>query len=316
MTRLALIGYGKIAPKHLETLRALGAEFVASCNRSEEGRERAKSEGNIPCAYADLGEMLERERPDGVVCCASIMQVHSVAKRLIPSGVPTLLEKPPGTSLAEYRELCALASKHDTPVMVGLNRRYYSVIERAIADAGGLDAISAVFVEWSEDPKHIMSRGFSRDETARMVFGYSLHGVDLLAYLAGALPQAHVTGKSMGEPLRWVMGLQGLSERGVMGSWSSTWDSPGRWRVSFCTPGRRYTFAPLESCEVSEAGVKEGRKIEPDENDRRFKPGFYGQSTAFLEMIASRRPPELASLDAARPGMEIAERLTNACLAG
>ena len=40
--------------------------------------------------------------------------------------------------------------------MVGLNRRYYSVLTSAVEDAGGPEAITAVFVDWSEEPEYLL----------------------------------------------------------------------------------------------------------------------------------------------------------------
>jgi predicted dehydrogenase len=312
MTRLALVGYGRIAPKHIEVFRALGAEVVAACNRSAEGRERAQTQGGIGRTYARIGEMLKRERPDGVVCCASSDAMYSAALEILPCGIATLLEKPPGLSLEEYRHLCDTAANHGTPVMVAMNRRHYSVFRRAIDDAGGPGAITAVSVEWSENPRHFLDRGFSAERVGREIFSNTLHGLDLITLLAGAVDDAQVLGCNLGEPLRWMMSLQGISERGALVTFNSTWDSPGRWRVSFCSPGRRYVFAPLETCQVLETGVADPRAIEPDEFDRKFKPGFYAQAQAFLEMIATRQPPGECGLEAVGPAMRLADRLTRA----
>jgi predicted dehydrogenase len=316
MTRLALVGYGRIAPKHLEAFRAQGGEFVACCNRSPEGRERAESEGGIPRTYARIGEMLERERPEGVVCCASIYQVYEAALEILESRIPLLLEKPPGTSLAEFSHLCETAAERRACVMIGLNRRHYSVVNRAIADAGGTSQITAASVEWSEDPQHFLKRGFSVGEVSRMVFGNSLHGLDLLTYLAGAIEAPSVVGRDWGEGLRWMMALQGVSQRGALASFQSSWDSPGRWRVSFCSPGRRYVFAPLETCQVFEAGQKDPRAIEPEAVDAQFKPGFYAQAKTFLQAIEAREVPAEHSLASAGPAMRLAEALTAACQNG
>lgn len=314
MKRLALVGYGRIAPKHLEIFRHLGCEWVASCNRSEAGRQRAASEGGISATFDNVEEMLDRTNPDGVVCCASIDQIYPVARQLLQRRVPALLEKPPGTSYAQYTELLQLAQVEQAPVMVGLNRRHYSVIQRAVADAGGLDQLTGVFVDWSEDPRHFLARGFTPEQVALMVFGNSLHGIDLLTYLAGGVPEAHVSGLSLGDPLRWMMAFQGVSERGVLCGFQSTWDSPGRWRVSFCSPGRRYTFAPLEQCEVSESGSRDLRHIEPHEEDTKFKAGFPGQALAFLQMIETGVPAPGHELASVGPAMRLAQQLTDACL--
>jgi predicted dehydrogenase len=315
MKRLALIGYGRIAPRHLEVFRALECEIVASCNRSERGRQKASSEGGIPRTYSDAAAMLDKERPDGVICCASADQMANAAGKILPFGIPTLLEKPPGISLSELAVLKASAAEHKTPVMVGLNRRYYSVLTSAIEDAGGPDAITAVFVDWSEEPEYLLrDRGFSPQQVAQRVYGNSLHGLDLLAFLSGDIPAPSVIGRSYGEPFRWMMSLQGVSQRGVLATFQSTWDSPSRWRLVFCSRKRRYQFAPLESCVVSELEKKETRTIEPDELDKKFKPGFYRQARTFLEMINTRQVPPLHGLESAEQSMVLAELLTEACI--
>ena len=137
MRRLAIVGYGNIAPKHMAVFRALGCEIVASVNKSQQRREQAMREGGIPATYAALEEMLDREQPDGVIVCPTFDQIFPVAKILAPRRIPALLEKPTGTSLAEFNELCQLVARHQAPQMVALNRRHYSVVNRAVADAGG-----------------------------------------------------------------------------------------------------------------------------------------------------------------------------------
>ena len=92
------------------------------------------------------------------------------------------------------------------------------------------------------------------------------------------------------------MSLSGVSERGALANFRSSWGSPGRWRVNLCTPDRRYVFAPLESCEVLERGVAEPRSILPDEFDARFKPGFYAQARAVSADDRRRQTADAATI--------------------
>lgn len=309
--RLALVGYGLIAPKHLEVFRALGCRWTAACDRSEPGRTAAAAAG-IPRVYGGITEMMTAEKPDGVVCCVSFDQSAAAARELIPFRAPILLEKPPGISLGQTQELAAAASRHNTPVLAGFNRRHYSVLRRALERAGGRETITSVSVDWSEDPKHLLRR-FTPEQVGHIVFANSLHGIDTLTWLAGAVPEASVQGRSLGEPFRWIMSFQGVSERGVAVSFQSNWDAPGGWRLSFCSPGKRFTFAPLETCSVRERGSPGETIIEPDEDDRRFKAGFTGQARMFLEVLASGKVPDDFKLASALPSMELAEKLTRAC---
>lgn len=311
--RLAMVGFGRIAPKHLEVFRALGARVEACCNRSEAGRHKAKSNGGILRTYSSIDEMIRLERPEGIICCASVEGMYEAAKSILPYGIPTLLEKPPATSWSEYRRLCEIQQQFQTPTMIGLNRRWYSVIRQAIEDAGGRTRVTGVFVEWSEDPTRLLERGLSLETISRMVFGNSLHGLDLVVFLAGDIPSPQIVVANHGEPKRWVMALNGVSARGAIVSFSSTWDSPCRWRVSFTSPGKRYVFAPLESCDIHEAGTQNIRKILPAEEDDQFKPGFYAQARRFLEIVRCGTSSPSDDLNSAGPAMQLAERLTAAC---
>ncbi len=315
MKKVALVGYGKFAPKHLDVLRALDVDLVGACNRSEAGRKKATEEGKIARTYATIGELIAKEKPDGILCTASVDGIFPAAKEIIASGIPSMLEKPPGTTLAEYEELCVLAKKHDTPVMVAFNRRHYSVVKKAIEDMGGVDKVTGVFIDWTEDPQHLLNTGHTRNQVERMIFGNSIHGIDLLTWFSGPIPKPQVVARDLGgESFRWVMALQGVSESGAIASFRSTWDSPGRWRVEVTSKDRRYLFAPLETCKVTQRGTKEERVLEPDPIDASFKAGLHSQARAFLEMIDTRKAPVGASLESGRPSMALAEQLTNAVL--
>jgi predicted dehydrogenase len=188
------------------------------------------------------------------------------------------------------------------------------VLRKALEDAGGFGALTGVFVDWSEQPKSFLNRGFSRDAVERLIFANSLHALDLITHLAGAVPYPLVQVQDLGEPLRWNMALTGLSERGILVNFTSTWDSPARWRMSLTSPGRRYTLAPLETCSVLEQGSWQERIIDPDPVDSEFKPGFHRQALAFLALVRGRTSPEGPSLESLRPGMRLADALTEALL--
>lgn len=311
--KIGIVGFGGYAPRHVEVLRAHGAEVVACANRGEAGRARAQAAG-IPRTVASVDELLAKETLDGVVSTASFDQQYAVGQVLLASGLPTLMEKPPGTSLAEYDALCAIAARAGTPTMVGLNRRHYSVFQRALADAGGLEAVRGVWIDWSEDPGLLLGRGMPRELVAKNVFRNSIHGLDLLVWLAGELPAPAVHATTSGD-FRWVQSVSGISTRGALATFVSTWNAPGRWVVQVVTDGKRYTFAPLETCRVTTLGEKGERTIEPAEVDVQFKAGMHAQAARFLEMIRTRRAPEACALTVARPSMVLAEKLTSASLA-
>lgn len=314
MPRISLVGYGRIALKHLEVFQALGCPIASVCDASADRRRAAASESGLARSYASVAEMIEAERPDGIVACVSFDQNFSVARAAVSRGVPVLLEKPPGLSAAECRGLLDLSSRRGAPILPAFNRRHYSVLRKALEDAGGAANVTETSVVWTEEPERLLKR-YSRLQVSRMVFANTIHGLDMMTHLSGPIPQPALTARSLGEPFRWQALLHGVSDRGVLASFASSWDSPGGWRFVFCTRGRRYTFAPLETCSVEERGQGATRRIEPDDCDRRFKPGFFEQARMFLEVASTRRVPAGFGLETAIPAMELAERITEACLA-
>lgn len=318
-TRLAVAGYGAMAARHLEVFRALGVETVAACNRSPEGQRRALDEGGVLRTYASAAEMVETERPDGVLVAASVMSQFALTRELIPLGVPLLVEKPPGTSAAEAKTLAQLAAAHGTPVMVALNRRFYSVLERALAGVGGRAAVTRVDVDWSEDPEKMARAGHPAEVLPRLVFANSLHGLDLLTWLAGPLIAPRITGEDLDPSAprpRWRMAAEGTGETGILASFRSTWTTPVPWRLTFETREARVVSAPLETAVIDRPG-RAPEVIEPDDDDRRFKPGLMGQARAFLEVVRDRAPIRwpACSLEESRAAMDLAEGLTRACQA-
>lgn len=303
------MGYGKMARQHIAAFRQAGCEFAASCNRSENGNARAQQEEGIPHVFSDYRKMVEEIRPEGIVVTVSFDQIHRVAKDLIPYRIPLLLEKPTGVSLEEHLELGALAARHGTSVQVGLNRRHYTVVAKAIDDAGGIEAIESVSVEWSERPGYLLAeKGYTEKQVQCVLVGNSIHGIDLMLHLAGS-PAAHVLHtRNLGSPYRWLMNVSGISKRGALFQFSSSWDYPVPWRLVLGARRKRYVFAPLETCAVFEEGKKEPRSIEPSPEDGKFKAGFCDQAISFIKLLEGGSNAH--GLESATASMRLADELT------
>jgi predicted dehydrogenase len=315
--RLAVVGFGDIAKKHLAAFRALGVNVVAAANRSLEGRRKAEQDGGIERTYSDAQIMVERERPDGVLVSASVLSQFEVVRNLIPYDIPLLVEKPPAVSFQDWNSLRAQIEARRLPVMVALNRRYYSVYQRALQRMGGVEAVTAVSVEWSEDPEKMLGLGHPAEMIPLLSFSTSIHGLDLLVFFAGIPRNPWLWGRDLdesGDSFRWQMYLCGQTERGAYARFESSWDVPGRWRVVVDAPNIRMVSAPLETAVLYARG-KAPETIEPTVEDQQFKPGFYGQAAAFLELVRDHsycaRP--MANLREISADMELADMLTRAC---
>jgi predicted dehydrogenase len=315
--RVAVVGFGEVALQHIPAFRSLGASVVAAVNRSPRGRRKAEQIGGIERTYTDLLTMVESERPDGILVTTSALSQFEVIRQLLFCDVPLLVEKPPAISFADWTVLSEEIEARRLPVMVGLNRRYYSIYQRALDRMGGIDAVTSVSVEWSEDPDGMLSAGHPPEVIPVLNFANSIHGLDLLVFFAGILRNEEVWGRNLdysGGRFRWQMGAHGMTNRGVRAGFESNWDVPGRWRLVVDAADMRMVSAPLETAVLLTRG-RAPETLEPSAEDRRFKPGLHGQASAFLELIREHKFPAwpAASLEEASESMRLAERLTHAC---
>jgi len=309
MRKIVLVGYGSIARKHIEVFRALNCDIVASCNRSQAGNDSAHEEAKIKKTFLDYHEMIDSIKPDGILLTASYKNIYSVAKDLIPYRIPILLEKPSGTSLSEHNHLVSLAHEHDTPVQVALNRRHYSIVRKLMAQLNGAGNITAVLVEWSERPRHLLSKGMTLEELPLVIFGNTIHGIDMMRQFTGQIDDLVMVTKKSGEPLRWLMNFSGVSDKGVFFNFNSSWDSPVPWRICVYAENKRCVFAPLEQCKISLRIGEPEIILEPEWYDLKFKAGFYEQTQGFINLIDGGA--NVCSLESVTNSMQVAQKVFN-----
>jgi predicted dehydrogenase len=312
MKRIVLIGYGNIAIKHLEVFRALDCEIVASCNRSKEGNRIAHESSGIPITYTDFHTMIIERKPDGIIVCVSFDRIYDVVDQLMPYGIPLLIEKPTGTSLKEHLALVEKAKFYVTPTQVALNRRHYSVIQRALQDCGGLSNITSIVMEWSENIPHLQNK-LTPQQIELSNFRNTIHGLDLINYLSGGVAEEKFGAQYFGAPHRHIFHLQGIgSANKALISFYSTWEMPIPWKLMWTANGKRYQFMPMETCQVFDDSSKDNYQIHPDANDSKFKPGFFSQAQMFIDLINGKS--NNMSLEEVIPSMILCQEFTKKIL--
>lgn len=305
--KLVIIGFGNIAIKHLEVAKFLGIEVSASSNRSEKGNQLAKEHG-IEKTYIDYHVMIETEKPDALLVCVSFEHMFSVCKSLIPYQIPMLIEKPAGTSMHELYQLIESANTFGTKVQVAMNRRHYDIIHQVIEHAGGKDKITAVDIEWSETPIRLLEqKGYTTEQVAKIIYGNSIHGIDMATYFGGSMENPQIQTKTFGDRFRWYMQFSGMSQEGRLVSFRASWDHPVPWKMVMSAEGKRYVFAPLETCKVFLTDQKDPIELVANETDLSMKAGFTNQMKAFKNLVELPRFENHHDLASCIPSMEMAE---------
>lgn len=123
--RIGVIGIGWYAGTALiPQLRATGrAEIVAIARRSVDRLALAQKELNVPDAYTDWREMLDKSHLDAVVISTPPNTHAEPTLAALERGLHIFVEKPLAVTSADAQQMAAAAAKTDRVVMVGYNAR-------------------------------------------------------------------------------------------------------------------------------------------------------------------------------------------------
>lgn len=190
MIRLALVGCGEHSrASHAAPLARFAATnpneitLVAACDlNGERAAEFCRSFG-FAQAYEDLDRMLEVEKPDACVSVMPMDKISEVGIKLLERGIPCVIEKPLGTSLAAIERLAGVARETQTPHMVSVNRRFMPYLNQArswMHQRGPLRYVRASQIRHQRsEPDFIWST--------------AIHVIDALRYIAGDVEKFDVT---------------------------------------------------------------------------------------------------------------------------
>lgn len=292
MTRIAVVGAGRMGQVHLAALRGLpGVEVAAVVDPVAAG-----------ATHADVDGLLADGAPDGVVVAAPSTRHLDIVTRLLEAGVPTLCEKPCGTTVAEARAAVERAAATGTPLQIGYWRRFVPSLQRLrgrIA-AGALGRILLVRSEqWDELPPAAAFRVAS----GGILVDMGVHELDQIRWLtaeeltcrAAVAATARVDPPVPGDP-ESVEATFTLSGGGL----------------AVVSLGRRYP--PGDMCRVAvhgTEGVEECAFVWPPDSDAAFLEGIAAQDAAFVELVRGAPQAGAGAADAvaALAGAEAAKAL-------
>jgi D-galactose 1-dehydrogenase len=143
--RIAIVGFGKIArDQHVGAIAAVpGATLTAIASRNA-------SLPGLP-HFATVEELLEKGPPiDAVSLCTPPQVRRAQAAAALAAGKHVMLEKPPGTGVAELDPLVAMAAKARRTLFATWHSRHAPAVEPArqwLATRG----ITSVHINWKED---------------------------------------------------------------------------------------------------------------------------------------------------------------------
>jgi myo-inositol 2-dehydrogenase/D-chiro-inositol 1-dehydrogenase len=181
--RLCVIGCGEHARVAHGPAQARSAAerrdlvLAGCCDLDPVRAETFRRDFGFARAFTDAAVMLDAERPDAVVVVVPIDRSVAIGCLVLERGIPLLLEKPPGTSVAEVDRLSAAAEKggREVPHQVAFNRRFAPLVRELRSRIEAAGPVQHLHYE--------MTRVERRDPDFSST---AIHGLDAVRYLAGS----------------------------------------------------------------------------------------------------------------------------------
>jgi myo-inositol 2-dehydrogenase / D-chiro-inositol 1-dehydrogenase len=299
MIRLGLIGCGAHSESGhaipLAGYRATHPDEILLAAVCDLQIERALGFGRkygFLAAYRNVDDMLRHENLDGCIAVVPPENISELGIKLLNLGIPCVVEKPLGASLAEARALRDSAAATNTSNMVSVNRRFMPALNRAI--------------EWT---RHVGRLGYVHCTLARharqepeFLWATAVHAVDTMRYIAGQVVAFDLrTLKRPAGATAWY-GLDLQFENGISGRVDvlptagmveETYDLFGDgFRASVTCP-----FGPQRGWSCFRDGRLIQAEVVPAETPDDFVDGCYDEAAAFIEALSGGTPkPSIAEV--------------------
>ena len=296
MQTILLIGTGPMAIEYSKVLQAMNKKFIVVGRGSKSAELFKKQTGIIP-ELGGLDLYLKEKKLNKntlAIIATGTETLMSIIHQLLKSGVEKILvEKPAAISIDELLENEQYLKHYENSIFVAYNRRFYASVieaEKLIEEDGGLESMHFEFTEWAHTIEPLKKAiGVKRN----WFFANSTHVVDLAFFIAGKPKILNSFSKS--GKLDWhdktnFVGA-GETEKGVLFSYISNWESAGRWGIELLTQNRRIYLKPMEDIHVQMKGSINVIKHEVDLSlDDKYKAGLYLQVEEFLSSFNDRLP--------------------------
>jgi predicted dehydrogenase len=282
-----LIGAGYMAAEYAKVLQEMNIPFKVIGRGMKSAMNFEKKTG-FAVQAGEVNNFLKqtKELLSAAIVAVSVEQLAAVTQLLLKKGVKHILvEKPAGLNLEELEELNHEAKIQKANVFVAYNRRFYASTLKAkeiINEDSGVTSFNFDFTEWS----HIIKDKKLPDIVKKQWFLASSTHVVNLAFFLGGMPKeikCYTTGGLSWHPSASIFCGAGATEQGLLFSYHSNWEAPGRWGVEIFTRKYRLILRPLEDLYIQKIGSLISEKVIFDDSlDHKFKPGLYKQVESFL----------------------------------
>jgi 2-hydroxy-4-carboxymuconate semialdehyde hemiacetal dehydrogenase len=230
--RIALAGAGAFGEKHLDGLKLIpGVEITSIISRRADQAAEVAAKYGARHSGTELDEALARDDVDAVILCTPTQMHAAQAIACMDAGKHVQVEIPLSDSWADAQAVLAKQQETGLTCMVGHTRRFnpsHQYIHNKIV--AGEIAIQQMDVQtYFFRRKNMNAKGEPRSWTDHLLWHHAAHTVDLFAYQAGKIVQAHAVQGPLHPELGIAMdmSIQLKSESGAICTLSLSFNNDG-----------------------------------------------------------------------------------------
>ena len=307
---IAIVGAGGMAREHAKAFASLpGVKVAGLTSRTRAKADALASELGVPVVTDSVDDLRKQTNADLVVITVPELSANPVAMSAFKHPWAVLMEKPAGYDLADAEKIAAAAKGRTAPVMVGLNRRFYSSSRTIKADLDSRPNEKR-FIHVQDQQSYDEARRYNHPPQVveRFMYANSIHLIDLIPFFG----RGNVTRVDQVTPWRGeeteVMLAYVEFDSGDTALYEGLWKGPGPWAANVSTPGKRWIMQPLEDATYQNAGERARHTIERAEDDKQFKAGFLLQARNAVAAVRGEAS-EIPSIEDSLQTMRLINRM-------
>lgn len=307
---VAIVGAGGMAREHAKAFASLPNVKVSGLtSRTRAKADALAAELGIPVVADSIDELRDRTNADLVIVAVPELSANPVAMQAFAHPWAVLMEKPAGYDLTDAEKIAAAARGRKAPVMVGLNRRFYSSALTIKADLETRPAEKR-FIHVQDQQSYAEARRYNHPPQVveKFMYANSIHLIDLIPFFArGSVTRVQPVTPWRGEDTEIMLAYVEF-DSGDTALYEGLWKGPGPWAANISTIGKRWIMQPLEDAIYQNAGERARHTIERSADDRQFKPGFLLQAQAAVAAVRGE-PSPIPSIEQSLQTMRLINRM-------
>ena len=307
---IAIVGAGGMAREHAKAFASLpGVKVAGLTSRTRAKADALASELGIPLVTDSIAALYERTRADLVVITVPELSANPVAMEAFKHPWAVLMEKPAGYDLADAEKIAAAARGRRAPVMVGLNRRFYSSSRTIKADLETRPDEKR-FIHVQDQQSYAEARRYNHPPQVveKFMYANSIHLIDLIPFFGrGKVARVTPVTPWRGEDTEVMLAYVEF-DSGDTALYEGLWKGPGPWAANVSTPGKRWIMQPLEDATYQNANERARHTIERAEEDKQFKAGFLLQARNAVAAVRGESS-EIPSIEDSLETMRLINRM-------